>query len=228
MLVPDIANRAQFAYDENGQYAFTSGYGLTFHKNLSMSPKYLMGLVNSKLLDYYLKQISTPMQNGFFRYFSQFIEQLPHPAPSTSPTPADVQRHDRMVALVERMLSLHQQLAAAQTPTERSVLQRQIDATDHEIDRLVYELYELTEDEIKIVEGGGEMENLLDALRSSDLQIRLQAIQALIQHPDPLSRDDLFTCLKSESVDERAALAPASPHQPDRILRQPRQSSRDC
>ena len=47
------------------------------------------------------------------------------------------------------------------------------------------------------------MENLLDALRSSDLQIRLQAIQALIQHPDPLSRDDLFTCLKSESVDER-------------------------
>ena len=112
-----------------------------------------MGLVNSKLLDYYLKQISTPMQNGFFRYFSQFIEQLPI-RPIDFTNPADVQRHDRMVALVERMLSLHQQLAAAQTPTERSVLQRQIDATDHEIDRLVYELYELTEDEIKIVEGG--------------------------------------------------------------------------
>ena len=43
LLVPDIANRAQFAYDENGQYAFTSGYGLTFHKNLSMSPKYFDG-----------------------------------------------------------------------------------------------------------------------------------------------------------------------------------------
>jgi hypothetical protein len=36
-------------------------------------------------------------------------------------------------------------------------LQRQIDGTDHQIDRLVYELYGLTEEEIKIVEGAGEM-----------------------------------------------------------------------
>jgi hypothetical protein len=33
------------------------------------------------------------------------------------------------------------------------VIQRQIDATDREIDRLVYELYVLTKDEIAIVEG---------------------------------------------------------------------------
>jgi len=32
------------------------------------------------------------------------------------------------------------------------VLQRQIDASDRQIDRLVYELYELTEEEIGIVE----------------------------------------------------------------------------
>ena len=64
------------------------------------------------------------------------------------------------------------------------------------------------------------MENLLDALGSSDLQIRLQAIQALIQHPDPLSRDDLFTCLKSESVDERR-LALQALTSLNRILRQP-------
>ncbi len=68
--------------------------------------------------------------------------------------PADVQRHDRLVALVERMLSLHQQFAFAQTPTERTVLQRQIDLTDGEIDRLVYQLYDLTDEEIKIVEEG--------------------------------------------------------------------------
>jgi hypothetical protein len=34
------------------------------------------------------------------------------------------------------------------------LLQRQIDATDGEIDRLVYDLYELTEEEIKIIEEG--------------------------------------------------------------------------
>jgi hypothetical protein len=42
-------------------------------------------------------------------------------------------------------------LAVAETPNARTALQRQIDATDRQIDQLVYELYGLTDDEIKIV-----------------------------------------------------------------------------
>jgi fido (protein-threonine AMPylation protein) len=57
-----------------------------------------------------------------------------------------------MVALVERNLDLHQRLSASQTPAEKERLQRQIGNTDQEIDRLVYDLYDLTEEEIKIVE----------------------------------------------------------------------------
>jgi len=67
--------------------------------------------------------------------------------------PQDVARHDRMVSLVERMLALHKQMPAAKTPQEQTALQRQIKATDKQIDGLVYELYGLTEDEIRIVEG---------------------------------------------------------------------------
>jgi hypothetical protein len=44
-------------------------------------------------------------------------------------------------------------LAAARTPQEQTVLSRQITATDTQIDRLVYDLYDLTEEEIQIVEG---------------------------------------------------------------------------
>jgi len=50
------------------------------------------------------------------------------------------------------MLDLHQRLPAAKTAHEKTVLQRDIDATDREIDRLVYELYGLMEEEIRIVE----------------------------------------------------------------------------
>jgi len=46
-----------------------------------------------------------------------------------------------MVALVERMLALHQQKAAAKIAHEQTALQRQIEATDRQIDQLVYELY---------------------------------------------------------------------------------------
>jgi hypothetical protein len=60
-----------------------------------------------------------------------------------------------MVALVEQMLALQKPLPEARTPHEKIALQRQIEATDREIDTLVYELYGLTEEEIRIVEGKG-------------------------------------------------------------------------
>jgi len=57
-----------------------------------------------------------------------------------------------MVQLVEQMLALHKQLPEAKTGHEQTLIQRQIDATDRQIDKLVYELYELTPEEIAIVE----------------------------------------------------------------------------
>ena len=66
--------------------------------------------------------------------------------------PADVDRHDRMAELVERMLSLHHDRDTAKTPAQRTVIQRRIELTDRQSDQLVYELYELTDEEIKIVE----------------------------------------------------------------------------
>lgn len=51
------------------------------------------------------------------------------------------------------MLTLHKQLADAHTPQDKTLIQRQMEATDRQIDALVYELYELTDDEIRIMEG---------------------------------------------------------------------------
>ena len=55
----------------------------------------------------------------------------------------------------ERMLDLHKQLPRAKTPHEQESLRRTIAATDKQIDALVYELYGLTEDKIRVVEGRG-------------------------------------------------------------------------
>jgi hypothetical protein len=69
--------------------------------------------------------------------------------------PAEKAQHDKMVSLVEQMLALHKSLARAKSPQEKERLERQIEATDKAIDSLVYELYGLTEEEIRIVEGRG-------------------------------------------------------------------------
>jgi len=152
ILTPDIADRASFALDEKGDYAFTSGYGITLRGGVIESPKYFLGLLNSRVLDFFLKNVSTTMRGGFFRYFTQFITRLPIRRIDFSDS-LDKARYDRMVQFVDSMLTLNKQLAEAKSTSQKEVLQRQIDSTDREIDRLVYELYGLTEDEIKIVEG---------------------------------------------------------------------------
>jgi hypothetical protein len=54
---------------------------------------------------------------------------------------------------VEKMLSLHKQLYDKNFDSEKEPIERQIKATDKKIDQLVYQLYGLTEEEIKVVEG---------------------------------------------------------------------------
>ncbi len=153
ILVPDIADRASFALDERGEYAFTSGYGITFKGGLGESPKYILGLLNSGLLDWYLKKISTTMRGGFFRYFTQYVEQLPIRTIDFA-DPRDKARHDRMVALVERMLELNKKKHSGKlAPSELDSLEREITSTDAEIDNLVYELYGITDEERRVVEG---------------------------------------------------------------------------
>jgi len=50
------------------------------------------------------------------------------------------------------MLALHKQ-PAARTPQESAMVKREVEATDKALDKLVYELYGLTEEEIGIAEG---------------------------------------------------------------------------
>ncbi|MDO8871301.1 MAG: hypothetical protein Q7V05_01020 [Methanoregula sp.] len=70
--------------------------------------------------------------------------------------PGDKARYDRMVALVTQMLDLNKRLQNAKLEHEKTLLSRQVEAADAAIDALVYELYELTEQEIKIVEAAGK------------------------------------------------------------------------
>lgn len=154
ILTPSIASRASYSFDESGYYYFVGsggggggGYGITLKSEYpQLSYHYLLALLNSRLLDWFLKQYSSPFRGGYFSYNRQYIDPLPIVL-------ADAARQARMVALVEQMLDLHRRHAAEANPQVKTVLQRQIDATDRQIDALVYELYGLSEEEIAIVEG---------------------------------------------------------------------------
>ena len=114
---------------------------------------YWLGILNSHLMWWFISNTGYVLRGGYFAFTTDYLSPFPIRTIEFS-DPQDVARHDRIVSLVEQMLSLHKQLQEARTPHEQTALQRQIEATDHQIDALVYELYGLTEEEIKIVEGG--------------------------------------------------------------------------
>jgi hypothetical protein len=149
IIYPDIATSCRFALDQDGYFASNTTYFIP------RDDAYLLGILNSKLGLFCFTELCAGLEGEgptYLRFFGQYIERFPV-RPIDPDDPGDVARHDKMVALVERVLGLHKKLAAATVPADKKLYQRQIDATDEEIDALVYELYGLTEEEIGIVEG---------------------------------------------------------------------------
>jgi len=117
------------------------------------NPLFVLGIVNSKLISYlYINTSSIATKDDFRQTTLAELRSLPIPSISLKNT-EQKDRHDKMVDLVERMLDLHKKLADAKVPAEKTRNQRQINSTDKQIDKLVYDLYGLTEEEIKIIEG---------------------------------------------------------------------------
>jgi fido (protein-threonine AMPylation protein) len=149
IIFPDICKAPRFFLDRSGRYLANTAYCL------GVDDPYLLGILNSQLFWFAISNLSIPfgVRAGQYRYrlIYQYMEKVPIRVIDVT-SKADKERHGQMVACVERNLDLHKRLSTAQTPAEKERLQRRIGNTDQEIDRLVYDLYGLTEEEIKIVE----------------------------------------------------------------------------
>ena len=104
---------------------------------------YLLGLLNSSLSRFLFLEQGSGLPFGSLERFPVYIPDFSDPA--------DTARHDRMVALVTRMLDLHHRIQEGMPEHDKAIIRRQIEVTDREIDNLVYELYDLTEEERRIV-----------------------------------------------------------------------------
>jgi len=158
ILVPSIGKRLMAGYDAEGSFHFVGSggggggaYGLTLKPNVHVSQYYVLGVLNSRMADWLAKLANSRFGGGYYSFNRQYIEPIPI-RPIDFKNSNDKASHDHLVALVERMLDLHKRSSGANTPADKDRLQRQIDVTDQEIDRLVYGLYGLTEEELAIVE----------------------------------------------------------------------------
>ncbi len=142
-----LERRLIATFDDEAYYNAHNLANIIAKTNLEYDLRYILGLFNSRLLNFWYKAHfpNVNINPNDFR-------QLPI-RPLDFSNPAEKAGHDKMVSLVEGMLALRKSLAAAKSPAENERLERQIEVTDRAIDSLVYELYGLTEEEIRIVEG---------------------------------------------------------------------------
>lgn len=155
LAIPRLVSKLAAVYDGDGSFYLDNVDvgGLILRELSDSAYLYITGLLNSRLLDYYLHLISVPFRGGFYSANRQFLEPLPIRHIDFD-NPADKKTHDDLVALVDRMLELNKRLAPIRNRacSEQEELLRQFKRTDQEIDNLVYDLYGLTEEERKVVE----------------------------------------------------------------------------
>jgi hypothetical protein len=143
--------RIEATYDSGGYF---SDHTLSLINDIQKyDPRYLLGLLNSKLLGFYAlnKRLIKAEKGKIPQFPTKKLGEVPIRTINFK-NPVDKSKHNKIVKLVERMLDLHKKLAAAKVPDEKTKIQRQINNTDKQIDQLVYDLYSLTDEEIKIVE----------------------------------------------------------------------------
>jgi hypothetical protein len=140
----NLATNPKFYLDDEGFYINAPG-AITSCDDLY----YLLGILNSKICNFVISKIAAGRQGGFFEYKPVYVSQIPIHIINRK-NQDEVELHGQIISLVKGMLTLHKK--TARYPQENDALQRQIAATDKQIDNLVYQLYGLTPEEIKIVE----------------------------------------------------------------------------
>ncbi|MCX6122638.1 MAG: N-6 DNA methylase [Ignavibacteriales bacterium] len=146
ILVKDTSSRLGATLDVESYYV-KDVLLVTKKSSVEISLQYILGLINSKMMKYYYESTfpTLHVQN-------EELASLPIHTIDFAQS-VEKKMHDDLVSLVEKMLEFNKQLQKAHFDSEKEPIERQIAATDKKIDDIVYELYGLTEEEIKIVEG---------------------------------------------------------------------------
>ncbi|MEO8197831.1 MAG: hypothetical protein ABI689_14035, partial [Thermoanaerobaculia bacterium] len=150
-LVPLLANQGSFCLLPTSTRQFclmaSGGFSISLSATERSTRLALLGVLNSKVVFWFLRQISNRFRGGWITCTKQYVEQIPLPGLADS-------RASALSSLVQYLLSATLTVSSATTPHEGAAARSRATALEDEIDRLVYELYELTPEEIAIVERG--------------------------------------------------------------------------
>jgi hypothetical protein len=137
----NLATRSSFSLETNGFYVNNPA------NILPTNSKYVLGILNSKLMSYFLRSICAQRQGGFIEQKPVYVSQVPIKKPTKTQEIEITQDVEKMLQLNEKLFEIGDKLT-----DERTRLEAEMKRIDAEIDNLVYEIYGLTDAEKKIIE----------------------------------------------------------------------------
>ena len=119
-------------------------------KSENINLLYVNALLNSKLMDFYYQNLVNEKGKAFAEVKAIYIKSLPIRLIDFN-NPIEKQAHDEIVKFVEMLLELSKRLQKATLPADIRQLEARIQAAEYEINQIVYQLYNLTKEEIKLI-----------------------------------------------------------------------------
>lgn len=148
LIVKVLSLEPCFMYDGKNLH-FTGGgngpyYGVTVKPNQVISIFFLQGVLNSKLMDMFVKSWSSVFRGGYYSYGKQFIEKLSMVDIDLN-NPTHKTLHDRTVKIVQRLIRLNAFLETARIPARREQIKAEMSVLIDELNETIYDLYGLTD-----------------------------------------------------------------------------------
>lgn len=142
------------ALDTENYYSFASTNLILIRDDFRdiYSYELICALLNSKLINFYYVKNFTNASTLTVNISKTFLEKIPLPLIELN-NKEDKEMHDKIVTLVDNIIALNKKLSAEKNPNSITIINRQINAVDKQIDSLVYKLYNLNDEEVKIIEG---------------------------------------------------------------------------
>lgn len=154
ILTPSLSNKSNFTIGKDILFVTgTAGVTSIILKDIPEDIKFILGLLNSKLIEFYILNHSPVFQGGYHKFSSNYLKKIPIKKLNLK-DPSDKKIHEQVVKFVDKLLFFHSSLSSfgSKKTSETARLEEEIRKTDAEIDDLVYRLYGITEEERKTIE----------------------------------------------------------------------------
>ncbi len=147
VLVPYMIERLQAVADDDGRFfvnVTTGGYGLSLQPKVAAAlgkcaHDYMVGLLNSTLLDYAMRRLSNHFHGGYYPANKQYLQHLPIKLPETK---EEKKLADRIVDSVREIMNVKVKLRdRLLSDRERVQLEHTVEADERRIDEAVFALY---------------------------------------------------------------------------------------